>query len=155
MKNIIIIVILTYLFGTTCMCQNINDQELIQSFLNEITSNQDITLEEFSKKGIFASSINQEVEAQQERESLFSLLAQSVQDEINGCKSLDDRVEILTLEESKRLKSFDEDLEIPDKGKVYILFCGNSVITRMLIIDNKIAAISTLNKSGKLFFALL
>ena len=155
MKNIITAVVSTFLFGTACMSQNINDQELIQSFINGISSNPDASLEELRKKGIFASSINPEAGVQQESESLFSLLAQSIKEEIDECNSLDDRVEILTLEESKRLQNVDEDLEVPDEGKVYILFCGNSVITRMLIMDNKIAAVSTINKGGKQFFVIL
>lgn len=153
MKTIYIIILGLSIFS--CQAQHLNHEIAIHTFIASLKSGKE-TLKSIKEENILhISQEESNLEAQKEYDSTFSIILKSLHQRLLDCDKEDNGLEVLSLNESKKEKGLDEELVVPERGSVYILYCGDTIITRFLIIDEKIASFSVINKSGRRVFLLL
>ena len=154
--NILAIILFVIIFG--CKEKETEHKNIIQQFLNysiETDGSSQISLSHLQQKGIISLS-NQNIESQKtEANKMYGLIIQTIGEQLRDCDSLKQGYEILSVSESKDKKQYDENIQASEDESIYVLYCGNNIITHFLIKENKISSFSTMNKgSMKIFLQL-
>jgi len=153
MKNIVILGFLCLIFG--CQAQTNNHMKIINSFIESVRVNPK-KISDLQHKGLlYVSESDLTPEKKAEIDSMHTIIVKSIVDQITHCNDSQSKIEILTIAASKQKKRFNENLEIPVDGQAYVLYCSDTIITRFLIRDGKIASFSVINKGGRKVFLLI
>lgn len=127
--------------------------ELIQAFIKSLQDGK--LIKDMQKEDILANSNNQMNGGESKADSMYSIILKSISDQILICNKSKGKMEILGLERCINERGFNEKIDVPFNGRVYILYCNNTIITRFLIKEDKIASFSVISKGDRNFFLLL
>ncbi|PTB91916.1 hypothetical protein C9994_14765 [Marivirga lumbricoides] len=114
------------------------DSKIIVNRFVDAMKNEDISEKEIVKRFIKVSEVNNA----EERDSIIFDIILSIKKSIKGKK-----VEIYTFREKP--EAFDNIVHENDSAEILALFTDNEVLTYVLVEDNMLVSISTINKGGK------
>ena len=133
MKIVVLIVIIVF----SCF-ESQEDSKIIVNRFVDAMKNEDISEKEIVKRFIKVS----EVDNAEERDSIIFEILLSIKKGING-----KNVEIYTFREKP--EAFENIIHENDSAEMLALFTDNEVLTYVLVEDNMLVSISTINKGGK------
>ena len=152
MKHFIIVFFITS-FVIPLSAQHSEHYQMVERFIESLKSKES-TMQHLYDEGIINAPEKISDNGSSTYE-FYQVMLQALNDQLENCESQGSVYEVLDLKESVRKKGYENNLEIPENGSVYLLYCNEDLITLILIENKYITSFSTMNKGGRRIFFLL